>query len=228
MQYTHTVISPSEYINKGGVTFGIYAFANIRITSITFFGVYSTYKIDDNVQNITLICDYSSDSHTVNQNAQTLVFNVNQTLTPASTITFGLRLSGSGSFGLIEGVDANLDLYSETAIGIYSYTPYDVPHCMITYEVLDTPYLHDQDTNDGYFYFNGLAVGYSDYEGNYDWLIDTAKTINKGYPFIDGLATEYSDYRGFAKGLLIYRNNVRLNAYKNGVLLSAHNVYSEE
>lgn len=224
MHFEHNVKSPIEYINKTTVSFRITAVANINITSVTFFGVYSTYQIDEEIQDVILTCSNSTDTNTVNKNAQSVTFNLNYSLSAKSSAAFTMQRSGNGTFGLSSGVDSSANVTDDGAAGILPYVQNNIPHYAITYEIDGDPYLHKSGINNGYFYFNGLAVDYSDYIGNADWLIDTAGTINAGYPFIDGLATNYSDYEKEA-GSKWYLNSVVLIPYMNGVKLNT--LYNE-
>ena len=216
MLFTHDIISPTEYTDKTFVQFSVRATANIKITTVTFHSVYSTYVIGEQVRDITLICDNALGSYTINKTPQDLTYETSQILSAGENITFTLRINAGASFGLTEGVDSSLAIESEGSAGILSYSQYNIPHCTITYEISDMPYLHDKDTNDGYFYFDGLSTDYSDYEGKSDWLIDTSKAINEGYPFIEGLATGYSDYEKEDTKGKWYLNSDRLIPYING------------
>lgn len=236
MEFTHNLKSPVEFTQRTAFQCRVEALANINITSITFFGVYSTYTKTENgeikVQDVNLTCSNSLDTNTVNKDAVSVVFNVNYPLSMGSSVIFNVNVSGTGNFGIIEGADQSNNINIDMAAGIRAVqgtqSSVYIPSFMITYEILDEPYLHNININDGYFYFEGLATKYSDYNGYTDWLIDERKNINDGYPYIDGLATKYSDYKKATKGLQIYRNGVKLKAYRNGKLLTAHNYLSEQ
>jgi len=190
---THdTKLVHEEYTGKRNVSIAIRTLRDIRLHSITFKGVKSSYVSGGEIQDISVACNISSYAMTANATYQDITFPLNNYAVAYRT-TQTITMQTNRTFELEDGIDSSID-DSALGMGIFFNTITNVPSFEINYYIVGEPYLRTNNINDNYLYLSGFPTDYGDYSGNSNWWIDTDKVINIGYPFMYGFPTDYGDY----------------------------------
>lgn len=213
--YTYNIEGTATPVTAGIVTaFSISSTANIRINSVTLHGVKSSYVVSEQIQDVVLTCSIGG-TYTIGKNFDDAVFSVNRDYSAGQSI--GVTISRNvGTFELLNGLSPTKILSPDGAAGLLNTSTANIPKFSINYDILDEGYSRNDSINEGYPFLDGLLTDYGDCIPEAAWYIDELGTINDGYPFLDGLLTDYGDYVDDVGGLLMYKNGVRLKAYKDG------------
>lgn len=214
MVYTYNIEGTVTPITAGySVSFSLRTTANLRINSVTIYGIKSSYVVDERIQDISLSCNISGNTYTVGKNFENVTFSVTQNYSAGQSI--GITISRNvGTFELQNGVSQTKILSPDGAAGLLNTSTSNIPKFSVSYEILDTGYARNDSINEGYPFLDGLLTDYGDCIPEADWYIAELGNVNEGYPFLEGLLTDYGDYYGGASK--IYYNGHQCPLYYNG------------